>query len=301
MENHHHHHREPLIQPPNTAGASYSETVIDMETTPQDQDSDHDPPSSFSITFRLYFLALLALVSLWANLEASRGFSITIINASGDQTFAGKRFHLFYESNDEATRMVIKASKAIETFLYPDNDHTDSKKQVSSIIFKLAGSNSSDGEFIVVDSEGVVDEFVLKVSPSILEGSDFRHDMLLAVQQGVARVWLWDGKGESPKDLINGIVEYITSNLGGFGRLPEEASPPEEGFSSAACWKRQDPRAVAGFLKHCERRRPGFIARLNRGMKYGWHDDMFGVALGMPVLDLCTSFHESLMYNFSSL
>lgn len=269
-----------------------------MATTPRDEDSNHDPSSSFSITFRLSLIALLALVSLWANHEASRGFAVTVIDAAGD-TIAGKRFHLFYVSNDEATRIVIKASKAVETFLYPADNDMDSKKEVARIIFKLTGSNSNDEVF--VDSEGV-HEFVLNISPSILEGTDFRRGMFLAVQQGVARVWLWDGQGQSPKYLINGIVEYITSNLDGFGKLPpsvEEAAPPQKGFSSVACWKSQDPIAVAEFLKHCERRQPGFIARLNRGMKYSWHDDMFGVALGMPVQDLCTSF-ESLRYNFSS-
>lgn len=298
MEEHHHHLQQPLVQPSNATAASYSVTVIDMATTPRDEDSNHDPSSSFSITFRLSLIALLALVSLWANHEASRGFAVTVIDAAGD-TIAGKRFHLFYVSNDEATRIVIKASKAVETFLYPADNDMDSKKEVARIIFKLTGSNSNDEVF--VDSEGV-HEFVLNISPSILEGTDFRRAMFLAVQQGVARVWLWDGQGQSPKYLINGIVEYITSNLDGFGKLPpsvEEAAPPQKGFSSVACWKSQDPIAVAEFLKHCERRQPGFIARLNRGMKYSWHDDMFGVALGMPVQDLCTSF-ESLRYNFSS-
>ncbi|XP_075498034.1 LOW QUALITY PROTEIN: uncharacterized protein LOC142536410 [Primulina tabacum] len=296
MEEHHHLH-QPLVQPSNATAPSYSVTVIDFATTPRDEDSDHDSRSSFSITFRISFIALLALVSLWANHEAYRGFSVTVINEAGE-TIAGKRFHLFYVSNDEATRILIKASKAVETFLYTDND-MDSKKEVARVIFKLKGSNSSDE--VVVDSERV-HEFVLNISPSILEGTDFKRGMFLAVQQGVARVWLWDGQGQSPKYLINGIVEYITNNLDGFGRLPpslEEAAPLQKGFSSAACWKSQDPRAVAEFLKHCERHQPGFIARLNRGMKYVWHDDMFGVALGLPVQDLCTSF-ESLRYNFSS-
>ncbi|KZV52915.1 hypothetical protein F511_31509 [Dorcoceras hygrometricum] len=254
-------------------------------------------PSSFSLTFRVALLFLLGLLSLWANHEASRGFAVTVINGTGE-TFAGKRFHLFYVSNDEATRMVIKASEVVETFLYPDNEMA-SKKDVARIIIKLSSSNTSDE--IVVGSERV-HEFVLNISPSILEGTDFRNAMSLAVRQGVARVWLWDGQGRSPKYLINGIVEYISSNWDGPGRLPQsqkESVPPQEVSRSIACWQSKDPRAVAEFLKHCELRRPGFIARLNRGMAYGWHDDMFSVALGMPVQDLCTSFGPS-RYNFSS-
>ncbi|KAK6134956.1 hypothetical protein DH2020_031293 [Rehmannia glutinosa] len=232
------------------------------------------------------------MISIWANHEASKGYAVTIVNESVN-TFAENRFQLFYVSNDEASLIVIKASKIVESFLYPDNDsHT--KKSVRHVVFKLTGQNLTDN--VVVDC---IDdhEFVLNISPSIMEGTNFRHAMSLALQKGVARIWIWDGQGNAPKNLINGILEYMTNNLGGWSR-PHRAEPPE---LATACWKHEDSRVVAGFLNYYERRRPGFVRRLNRSMKDGWDDGIFGGVLGRPVRNLCTTYYESLRYNISSV
>ncbi|KAI3457065.1 hypothetical protein Pfo_013728 [Paulownia fortunei] len=291
-----HHLLRPLLHPSTTNSISTSSSATTV-TPPLD---DHELnnlnliSSNSGIIFRLSLLAFIGIVSIWANHEASKGYAITIVNESGN-TFPGKRFQLFYVSNDEATRIVIKASKIVENFLYSDYDNP-TKKPIRRIILKLADRNLTDN--VIVDS-GMDHEFVVNISPSIMEGTNFGHAMILAVRQGVARIWLWDGQGNAPRNLINGIVEYMTNNLGASFAVssPDTAEPPE---SATACWKHEDSRVVAEFLNYCERRRPGFIRRLNQAMKDGWDDGKLDGVLGLPVQNLCTTY-ESLRYNISSV
>ncbi|GFP87868.1 hypothetical protein PHJA_000930500 [Phtheirospermum japonicum] len=286
MENHRHHHLRPLLHPSTTTPTVVIPPIDDHEH------SNNPISSNSSIVFRLSLVAFIGIVSIWANHEASKGYAITIVNESG-QTLPGNRFQLFYVSNDEATRITLKASQIIESFLYSDNDSPATKKPIGHMILKLAGRDLTDD--VTVDS--VADNFVLNISPSILEGANFDEAMILAIRKGVARVWLWDGQGNAPTNLINGIVEYIilmTDNVG--GRWAVE--PP---ISATACWKHDDLRRVAGFLGYCERRRPGFIRRLNGAMKDGWDDGILDGVLGRSVENMCTSYHESLRYNISSV
>ncbi|KAL2476590.1 Plant basic secretory protein (BSP) family protein [Abeliophyllum distichum] len=273
---------QPLMYPP-------SATVTTTTTTPRGHHDIKADESILSIFFRLVLVTFIGIVSIWANHEASKGFAITIVNEAGADTFPAKRFSLFYLSNDEATRIVIKASKSVENFLYPIDMYN--KKKVNQVTLKLADRNLSDGVVVEFGKEG---EFVLHLSPSIMEDQNFKHAMLLEVKKCVARIWLWDGQGNAPHNLINGIVEYIASNF--------SASSPIKAkllSSTTAYWKHNDIRVVTEFLNYCECSRPGFIRRLNQAMKDGWHERKLDNALGMPVQNLCTTYNSS-KHKFSS-
>lgn len=46
-------------------------------------------------------------------------------------------------------------------------------------------------------------------------------------------------------------------------------------------WVDKDPKVVAKFLSYLEEKDKGFIQRLNRGMKDGWHDRTVYDAVGV--------------------
>ncbi|KAG8386718.1 hypothetical protein BUALT_Bualt03G0178100 [Buddleja alternifolia] len=298
-ENHHLLH--PLLNPSTrnaaaaTATSSFSTASAATTTALDDQEFNNLKliSSDWGIIFRLSLVAFIGIVSIWASHEASKGYAITIVNESSD-TIVGKLFELFYVSNDEATRILIKASKTVENFLYPDHE-SHYKKPINHIILKLAGRNLTNN--VIIDSR-LDHEFVLNISPSIMEGTNFGQSTFQAVQQGMARIWVWDGQGKAPKNLIDGIVEYISSNLGGLAGLsdPKRVELPQV---ATVCWQ-HDSRTVAQFLEYCERDQPGFIRRLNQAMKDGWHDGKLDDVLGQPVQNLCT-IYESLRYNYSSV
>lgn len=284
-----HHLLQPLLTPSTTSSPAAA-----AASPPLDDHAVNNfklISSNSGIIFRLCLVAFIGIVSMWANHEASKGYAITILNESADT-----RFQLFYVSNDEATRMVIKASNIIENFLYQDSN-SSIKKPIKSVVIKLVDRDLTDNFIVELGSSH--DQFVLNISPSIMGGTNFDRDMVLAIRQGVARFWLWDGQGSAPKNLMNGIVEYLVNSLDGWSILSaRDAAELLE--PTAVCWDSDNRRVVAEFLKRGERRRPGFIRRLNEAMKDGWNGEKLGGALGLPVHKLCAT-SESLRYNSSSV
>lgn len=248
--------------------------------------------SNTSIILRLVLVIFVGVVSLWANYEASKGFSITIVNEAMEDTFSSKRFDLFYVSNDEATRLVQRTSKFIENILYPIDDHQDSdqpqiKKQVKHIIVQLSSRNLTHP--VIVESSQDNDEFVIHISPSILEGPNYKRDMFLALQKGMARIWLWDGQGNAPSNIVNGMIEYITS----FEMSGSESV--ESVRLNRSCWKSKDTRTIVKLLNYCEGKKEGFVRRLNKEMKSGWHEKMIDDVLGMPAWHLCETYNKKVL------
>nr|GMD90322.1 uncharacterized protein LOC109150370 [Ipomoea batatas] len=239
MEDTQNHH---LLRPPTTADSD----VYTAGTTPESRNDFNN------FNFRLLFLACIALVSVWATHEASKG------------------------------------------------DHHP-KKTITHVILRLSSRNlSRPATTHSGDRDG---EFVIHLSPSIMHDPNFKHAMFLAVQRGMARIWLWDGQGNAPITLINGIVDYISTLAvsGGSPPAPSSAELPE--YSGSGCWTgNSDPRAVAGFLNYCEGKREGFVRRLNQEMKNNWHEKMVDDALGgMPAKTLCDSYHSSTQFSTSSI
>ncbi|XP_041990168.1 uncharacterized protein LOC121741472 [Salvia splendens] len=270
----------PLLSPSTTAASS-----------PLGDDDNIKLVSSNSAIFsRLFLVAIIAAVSVWANREASKGFAITVANESAD-AFLASRFKLFYVSNDGAARAAIKASDSIEKLLFPDSDVF--KKPIKSIEIRLVDRNFTDN-VAAAEMDGDRDRFAISVSSSVMRGADFDREMAPAIRRGVARVWLWDGGGHAPRSVVSGIVEYLVDRLGD-SAIGDAA---EEFEAAAACLDSGNPRSVAELL----RRSPGSVGRLNRAMKEGWSDEKLGGALGLPVEKLCaTSDYESLRYKSSSV
>ncbi|KAG6416813.1 hypothetical protein SASPL_124253 [Salvia splendens] len=277
LERHH-----PLLSPSTTTAAA---------SPPLDDDDSNDNikliSSNSAIFSRLFLVAIIAAVSVWANREASKGFAITVASESAD-AFLANRFKLFYVSNDGAAREAIKASDAIEKLLFPDSDVA--KKPIKSIEIRLVDRNLTDN-VAAAEMDGDRDRFAISVSSSVMRGADFDREMALAIRRGVARVWLWDGGFHAPRGVVSGIVEYLVDRLG-------DSAEAFESAAGAVCLDSGNPRSVAELL----RRRPGSVGRLNRAMKEGRSDEKLGGALGLPVEKLCaTSDYESLRYKSSSV
>ncbi|KAL1560547.1 hypothetical protein AAHA92_10745 [Salvia divinorum] len=275
----------PLLSPSNTTAAANDD---------DDRNANIKLISSNSaIISRLFLVAFIAVVSVWANHEASKGFAITVANESAD-AFLANRFKLFYVSNDGAARAAIKASDTVEKLLFPDSDgNRSTKKPIKTIDIRLVDQNFTDN-IAAVEMDGDRDRFAIRISSSVMRGADFDREMALAIWRGVARVWIWDGGGHAPKSVVNGIVEYLVDRLGN-----SASGDAAEVFEPAAvCLNSGNPRSVAELL----RRRPESVGRLNRAMKEGWSDEKVGCALGLAVEKLCaTSDSESLRYKSSSV
>ncbi|KAI3666870.1 hypothetical protein L6452_41909 [Arctium lappa] len=250
------------------------------------------------IISRLTLISFIGIIAIWANHEASKGFSITILNDAGKLSLSRKHFSLFYESNDKATRIVLNASTFVENLLYPNNyqHFLHTKKQINGVTLRLAPNNFPT--MVTVESPKP-HEYIINLSPSVMENSNNNDAIVMAVLQGMARVWLWDGDGVTPAVLLNGMVEYISS-LAGFKMT--EFVKKSGGENNEICWKSEDPRRVAGFLRYYDQRKQvagggggggGVVIRLlNEGMRKGWNDGMVDDALGMAGSLACASYYD---------
>lgn len=270
-----HHLLQPLLLTSSRSTSDSPEVAPTVTPTPD----YHKPISSnHGIVLRLALVIFVGIVSIWANHEASKGLAITIVNESND-----KGFQLFYVSNDEATRMIIKASKSVEKFFYHD-DAINTKKLVKHVILRFTSQNFTGNAKVDSVSDG---EFVLVINPSVMGRANFSHVMSQIVQQSMVHIWMWDGQGKAPENLINGIAGYVTWNLHTpHVRINSKGSEPVKPVSLCN-WKHEEPSAVAEFLDYWEGVRPGFIRRLNQGMKDEWDDGKLEMALGLAMHNVC--------------
>ncbi|CAI0417843.1 unnamed protein product [Linum tenue] len=231
-----------------------------------------------NVFLRLTLILSVGLISLWANHEASKGFQVQIFNDARDSP-AGKRFDLFYISNDRATRILLNASTFVEHLVYAPEDHPNHKKPVHRVALRLASTSNLTADETVTNHGG---KFVIRLSPSLMQGltAGSRDSAIAsAVLRGMARVWLWDGGEESraPSWVIEAAMECV-SRMAGFGVGGETT----------------DARMLAGIMEHSERHSKGFIRRLNQALRSGWRDRAtVEEAAGMTVEQMCESYKHS--------
>ncbi|CAA7055845.1 unnamed protein product [Microthlaspi erraticum] len=217
--------------------------------------------SDLGILLRLFSLLLVGAISLWANHEASKGFSITIINEAKESP-SGKRFALFFESDDTAVRSLLQTSFFVERFLYDGVPHR-LRKPVSHLTVRFCG-NSSDGvERVSVTSGASHGEYVIRLSSYLVERSDFGNAVRSALRRSMVRIWLWGDESGASSELIAGMVEYLAVEERKRRRFDE----------LGWYWKKdKDLASVVRLLDYCERRSEGFIKRLNHEMRLDLDD-----------------------------
>ncbi|XP_047328379.1 uncharacterized protein LOC124931850 [Impatiens glandulifera] len=230
--------------------------------------------SNSAIILRLTSVFFVAILSFWANHEASKGIDIVIENAAKN-TPAGRRFNLFYLSNDKASRLAIQASDYIQHLLYSDLT-LHKKKQVSRVTVRLVLQNLTEITEVSSSPGSNNRQFLIQISFVIMDRSDHMSELIRILQRAMARVWIYDN---GPKHVVDGIVELLAN------------SPDLIGGGGGDCWMMDEdippPRQVARFLEEGERQRKGFIQRLNQGMRDGWSDRTVDIALGLPARNLC--------------
>lgn len=94
----------------------------------------------------------------------------------------------------------------------------------------------------------------------------------------MTHVWQWNGNGQAPHGLIEGIADYVRLKAG-YGSShwvkPGQGARWDLGFD-----------VTARFLEYCEGLKVGFVAELNKKMKNSYSDKFFVELLGKPVEQL---------------
>ncbi|XP_076956489.1 uncharacterized protein LOC143631693 [Bidens hawaiensis] len=95
----------------------------------------------------------------------------------------------------------------------------------------------------------------------------FYHEMTHCFQ--------WDGEGHAPIELVEGVADYAKL-IGGYA---------QEGFAVPGQGERWDQGYdfTARFLEYCDGINPGFVAKLNKKMRYDFDVKYFEDLTGKPV------------------
>ncbi|XP_010524097.1 PREDICTED: uncharacterized protein LOC104802278 [Tarenaya hassleriana] len=229
--------------------------------------------SDSGILLRLLSVILIGAVSLWANREAAKGFDITIVNNVNNSP-VGRKFDLFYRSDDKACRILLSTSSFVERLLY-DRVPLHHRKLVSRVTVRLSGENSTVR--IPVTSGASHGDYVISLSSSLMEDRDYDRIITSTLRRAMVRIWLWGDEAGAPLQVMAGMAEYIAAMAVG----EEDSSQLLDRGGSQDCWKDHDPESVAKFLAYCDGLSEGFIGRLNQRMRrHRWDDRTVDMAFG---------------------
>ncbi|XP_041011111.1 uncharacterized protein LOC121254936 [Juglans microcarpa x Juglans regia] len=91
----------------------------------------------------------------------------------------------------------------------------------------------------------------------------------------MTHIWQWNGKGQAPGGLIEGIADFVRLKA---GYVPSHWVQPGQGDR----WD-QGYDVTARFLDYCNDLRNGFVADLNKKMRTGYSANYFTNLLGKSV------------------
>ncbi|XP_054817331.1 uncharacterized protein LOC129317040, partial [Prosopis cineraria] len=175
------------------------------------------------------FRFLSCTTALWANYEASKTFSITIINDAGIPQLAAVLLSLT-SLTTESPDYSLNTSSFVERFLYPDPFSIPQEAHIPR--YPPPCSQKSHRPSAIVSAGRKVNAYVIDLSPSLLEEDNHKEEIVSSVLRAMVRVWLWDGKSGAPARLLDGVVEYV-ADLAGFSgeevAVAWEGSPECEG------------------------------------------------------------------------
>nr|XP_043631018.1 uncharacterized protein LOC122602392 [Erigeron canadensis] len=203
------------------------------------------------------FLAILAILQITAAVDYK-------VTNSAATTPGGVRFN-----NDigaaYTTQTVASATRFIwRTFRQNTNSDRKSVARVSVFI------DDMDGVAYASSNE-------IHVSARYIQGysRNVKTEITGVLYHEMAHIWQWNGNGEAPGGLIEGIADYVRLKA---GYAPSHWVQPGAGDR----WD-QGYDVTARFLDYCNGLRNGFVAELNKKMRGGYNDSFFVDLLGKTV------------------
>ncbi|KAF8017217.1 hypothetical protein BT93_H2416 [Corymbia citriodora subsp. variegata] len=199
-------------------------------------------------------LFLATLVVLSSSMQ-SRAVEYTVTNSAGNTT-GGARFSS--EIGIPNSRILLIVSTHIIWNVFQQNVPGDRKsvEKVSLFIENMEG--------IAYESN---DE--IHVSATYLGGfsGNVKREFVGVVLHEMVHVWRWNGDGQAPGGLIEGIADFVRLRS---RFVPDHWVGPGQGDR----WD-QGYDITARFLDYCDGLRNGFVAELNKKMRTGYSDNYF--------------------------
>ncbi|CAH1452815.1 unnamed protein product [Lactuca virosa] len=117
----------------------------------------------------------------------------------------------------------------------------------------------------------------INVSSVYLEGyeGDLKWEFTSLLHHEITHVFQWDGEGKAPLGLVEGVADYTKL----------KANYAQVGFAKPGTGNKWDQGYdfTARFLEYCDGIVPGFVAKLNKMMRFSFDVKYFEDLTGKPV------------------
>ncbi|KAM0012814.1 hypothetical protein Hdeb2414_s0047g00747871 [Helianthus debilis subsp. tardiflorus] len=226
----------------------------------------HHTMSKHAIMFMLLMLILAVLPQTFAMVE----YNITNTAA---QTLGGIRYE-----NQIGFKYAKHTLKSSNLFIWRIFQQRNKAERANVTLVHLS-IDDMDGVAYCEDDE-------IHVSTNYIAGyeGDLLKEFSGVIYHEMTHVWQWSGNGSTPSGLIEGIADFVRLKA---GYIPSHWVKPGQGDK----WD-QGYDVTARFLDYCEGLDSGFgfVAELNKKMRYAYSVDYFVDLLGKTVDQLWSDY-----------
>ncbi|CAA3007296.1 uncharacterized protein LOC111411989 [Olea europaea var. sylvestris] len=213
-----------------------------------------------SITLCLCFSSLAILATIQGIHAVDYTFTNTAANTPGGVRFTneiGEQYSI--QTLDAATNFIWK--------IFQQDTTPADRKNVQKVSLFI---DDMDGVAYASNNE-------IHVSARYIQGysGDVKTEITGVLYHEMTHIWQWNGNGQAPGGLIEGIADYVRLKA---GYAPSHWVKPGEGDR----WD-QGYDVTARFLDYCDSLRSGFVAELNKKMRDGYNNTYFVDLLGKTV------------------
>ncbi|KAI4295708.1 hypothetical protein L6164_035725 [Bauhinia variegata] len=210
------------------------------------------------------------LIVILAGIHGSHEVEYTVTN-NALSTAGGVRFR--NEIGEASAQQILDSATQFIWRVFQQNAPADRKNVQKVSLF-------------VDDMDGVAytinDEIHLSARYVEAYSGDLRREIWGVLYHEMTHVWQWNGNGQTPGGLIEGIADYVRLKA---GYAPSHWVKPGQGNK----WD-QGYDVTAYFLDYCNSLRNGFVAELNKKMRGGYNSQFFVDLLGKTVDQLWSDY-----------
>ncbi|GAB2291712.1 hypothetical protein Dimus_025963 [Dionaea muscipula] len=204
------------------------------------------------------------------HVPVAQAVTYNVINNAAD-TPGGIRFAT--QISTDYSRQTLDSATAFIWGLFQENSNAERKnvQQVTLLVESMDGVAYTSADQI-------------HLSANYVQGysGDLKREVTGILYHEMTHVWQWNGNGNAPGGLIEGIADYVRLKA---GYAPSHWVQPGQGDR----WD-QGYDVTAYFLDYCSSLRGSFVAELNRKMRDGYSASYFNDLLGRSVDQLWSDY-----------
>ncbi|GAB4838828.1 hypothetical protein Ancab_028370 [Ancistrocladus abbreviatus] len=210
-----------------------------------------------------HLVLIISSLLLLASTQSTVAVVHQVINNAA-KTPGGQRFET--EVGIEYSRQILISATTFIWEIFQQHNPADRKnvQQVTLVVEQMEGVAYTANNQIHLSAK-----YVHQYS------GDIKREVTGVIYHEMTHVWQWNGNGQAPGGLIEGIADYVRLKA---GYAPAHWVKPGQGER----WD-QGYDVTARFLEYCNSLRNGFVAELNKKMRTGYSNSYFNELLGKSV------------------